>query len=394
MNIFFVMFPIYSETRKRDVVTDNYLYPFFDLQRGDGLRGWQFWPLFGARHKVVTTVTNGFGDAEIVSGYDKYFALWPIHFWQNNGIGTDDPEKFRADLPLYSCTRSAKCDSTTVLWPFFNWIDEREKKYREWQAPWPLVIFARGEGKTTSRVFPLFSQSHNQTLENDSYLWPLYCHKEVHSDPLEQTHDSVLFYIYSAVTEKNTQTGAEKKRLDMWPFFTWHRDFNGNERLQIFAPVEPAVPEQPRRRAQLVAALVVVAGGAQSQNRRRQPVAALESLPPRHDAGLETMLAPVRPFPVSIGAGGKNHKGVFHSRFQNQIRARKMKKEERRMKKPPSASWLAIFMLLHSAFEKLCLRTSEKWSCCFGGRCWRCRSCGGSGRRSSSSFLKSAMRAC
>ena len=27
--IFFVMFPIYSETRKRDVVTDNYLYPVF-----------------------------------------------------------------------------------------------------------------------------------------------------------------------------------------------------------------------------------------------------------------------------------------------------------------------------------------------------------------------------
>ena len=241
-NIFFVMFPIYSETRKRDVVTDNYLYPFFDWQRGDGLRGWQFWPVFGVRHKVVTTVTNGFGDAEIVSGYDKYFALWPIHVWQNTGLGTDDPEKFRADLPFYSCTRSAKFDSTTVLWPFFNWIDEREKKYREWQAPWPLVVFARGEGKTTSRVFPLFSQSRNQTLENDAYLWPFYCHKEVHSDPLAQTHNSVLFYIYSAVTEKNTQTGAEKKRLDMWPFFTWHRDFNGNERLQLFAPVEPALP--------------------------------------------------------------------------------------------------------------------------------------------------------
>ncbi len=32
-------------------------------------------------------------------------------------------------------------------------------------------------------------------------------------------------------------------RLDMWPFFTWHRDFNGNERLQILAPIEPAVPD-------------------------------------------------------------------------------------------------------------------------------------------------------
>jgi hypothetical protein len=240
-DIFFVMFPIYSETRKRDVVTDNYLFPFFDLQHGDGLHGWRLWPLLGARHKAVTAVTNGFGDTEIVAGYDRYFALWPIHFWQNNGIGTDDPEKFRADIPLYAYTRSPKVDSTTVLWPFFSWIDEHEKKYHEWQAPWPLVIFARGEGKTTSRVFPLFSLSHNQTLESDSYLWPLYRHKEAHSEPLALTRDSVLFYIYTAVTETNTQTGAAKKRLDMWPFFTWHRDFNGNERLQIFAPVEPAV---------------------------------------------------------------------------------------------------------------------------------------------------------
>ena len=240
--IFFVMFPIYSETQKRDIVTDNYLYPFFDLRHGNGLRGWQFLPLFGTEHKDVTTQTNGFGDIETVAGHDSYFVLWPIHVWQNNGIGTDDPEKFRADLPLYSTVRSPKYDSTTVLWPFFSWINEREKQYHEWQAPWPFVIFARGEGKTTLRVFPLFSQSQNKTLESDSYLWPLYRHKEVHSDPLALTRDSVLFYIYLAVTEKNTQTGAEKKRLDMWPFFTWHHDLNGNERLQIFAPVEPALP--------------------------------------------------------------------------------------------------------------------------------------------------------
>ena len=241
--IFFVMFPIYSETQKRGIVTDNYLFPIFHVRHGDGLRGWQFWPLVGAEHKDVTTQTNGFHDVETVAGHDQYFALWPIHFWQNNGIGTDDPEKFRADLPLYSYLRSPKYDSTTVLWPFFNWIDEREKKYHEWQAPWPVVIFARGEGKTTSRVFPLFSLSQNKTIESDSYLWPIYRHKEIHADPLAQTRDSILFFVYSSVTEKNTQTGAEKRRRDMLPFFTWRRDFDGNERLQIFAPVEPAVPD-------------------------------------------------------------------------------------------------------------------------------------------------------
>jgi hypothetical protein len=29
----------------------------------------------------------------------------------------------------------------------------------------------------------------------------------------------------------------------MWPFFTWHHDFNGNSRLQILAPLEPLVPD-------------------------------------------------------------------------------------------------------------------------------------------------------
>ena len=53
--IFFVLFPLYVETQKRDVVTDNYLFPIFHLRHGDGLQGWQFWPLVGNEHKDVTT---------------------------------------------------------------------------------------------------------------------------------------------------------------------------------------------------------------------------------------------------------------------------------------------------------------------------------------------------
>ena len=72
------------------------------------------------------------------------------------------------------------------MWPIFTWIDEREKKYHEWQGPWPLVIFARGEGKATSRVFPLFSRSHNAERESDSFLWPLYQHRQLHAEPSQQ----------------------------------------------------------------------------------------------------------------------------------------------------------------------------------------------------------------
>jgi len=240
--IFFVMFPIFSETQKRDIVTDNYLYPVFHLRNGDGLHGWQFWPLVGAEHKDVTIQTNGFGDIETIGGHDKFFALWPIHLWQNTGIGTDNPEKFRADLPFYSTLRSPKRDSTSVFWPFFNWIDDREKKYHEWESPYPFVVVARGEGKTVTRVFPLFSRAHSDTFESDFYLWPLYKFNEIHAGALDQRRTRILFYLFADVIEKNTNTAAEKRRVDLWPLFTWRRDFNGNTRLQILAPVEPALP--------------------------------------------------------------------------------------------------------------------------------------------------------
>jgi hypothetical protein len=241
--IFFVMFPIYSETQKRDVVTDNYLFPFFHLRHGDGLEGWQFWPLMGNEHKDITTQTNGFGDTSLVGGHDIFFALWPFFFKTTEGIGTDNPTKSWDLIPFYLQSRSSKRDSTSVLWPFFSWIDEREKKYHEWQGPWPFVIFTRGEGKTTSRVWPLFSQSHNAVLESDSYLWPIYTFRRTHSDPLDLQRTRIVFYLFENTVEKNTATGVYKRRVDAWPFFTYHRDFNGNNRLQILAPVEPAVPD-------------------------------------------------------------------------------------------------------------------------------------------------------
>jgi hypothetical protein len=241
--MFFVMFPIYGETQKRDVITDNYFYPFFHLRHGDGMSGWQLWPVVGDEHKVVTTKTNGFGDVEMVGGYDRLFALWPFYFRQNNGIGTDDPQTLRAVIPLYVLSRSPKQDSSSVLWPFFTWIDARDKQYHEWQGPWPFVIFARGEGKTTSRVWPLFSRSHNKELESDSYLWPVYTFHRIHSDPLDHHRMRILYYLFDDSYEANTETGKEKSRLSAWPFFIYHRDFNGSRRLQIVALLEPILPD-------------------------------------------------------------------------------------------------------------------------------------------------------
>jgi hypothetical protein len=236
------MWPLYSQTRKQDVVTDNYLVPLFSLRHGDGLRGWQFWPLIGNEHKDVTTQTNGFNDIKTIGGHDAFFALWPLFFNDRRGIGTPNPEWQQTSIPAYSVLRSPQRDSTTILWPFFNYVDDREKKYREWDAPWPLIVFARGEGKTTTRIWPFYSRAANATQEKRFYLWPIYKSNRVLSAPLDRRRDRICFFLYSDLKEKNTETGDVRRRIEFLPFFTHHRDFNGNSRLQILAPLEPFVP--------------------------------------------------------------------------------------------------------------------------------------------------------
>jgi hypothetical protein len=240
--IYFVMFPLYIQSRKADVVTDNYFYPLFDVRHGNGLHGWQFWPLIGTEHKDVTTQTNGFGDVQTIGGHESFFLLWPFFFQQKTGIGTDNPARAQGSIPAYSLFRSPKRDSTTVLWPFFSRIDDRERKYREWEAPWPFVVIARGEGKTTTRVFPLYSRAHSAFLESDFYLWPVYKYNRVHAESVDRRRTRIFFFLYSDVTQKNPETGAALHRVDFWPLYTYRRDLNGNRRLQVLALLEPYLP--------------------------------------------------------------------------------------------------------------------------------------------------------
>jgi hypothetical protein len=243
--IFFVLFPLYGESTKKDVVTRNYLYPFFHLRQGDGLRGWQFWPVAGHEHKEVTLQTNGFGDTRVIGGHDSRFVLWPFFMTRQSGIGTETPQQELSLLPFYSGLHSPQRDSTTVLWPLITHVTDREQHYREWETPWPLIVFARGEGKTTTRIWPLFSHAQNTNLESGFFLWPLYKFNRMQSGPSDRKRTRILFFLYSDKILKNVETGDTRRRIDFWPLFTHSRDFDGATRLQVLSVLEPFLPNSP-----------------------------------------------------------------------------------------------------------------------------------------------------
>ena len=241
-DIQFVLFPIWSKTRKRDVVTHNYIYPFFHIRKGDQLSGWQFWPLIGHEVREPAQRTNRLDLVETIPGHDKWFVLWPFWFHQRSGIGSENPSHDHAFIPIYSVKRSALKDVTTAPWPIgFSYIDEREKKYREWGFPWPFFVIARGE-KNTTRFWPLFSRARDATKESNFYLWPIYKYNRITSAPVDRERTRILLFLYSDTTQKNTETGQAAKRNAFWPLYTWRQELDGTRRFQTLSILEPLLP--------------------------------------------------------------------------------------------------------------------------------------------------------
>jgi hypothetical protein len=233
----------FARSRKGGVITYNYFTPFVHFRYGEGLEGWQFWPFVGHEKKTVTTRTNDWGDAVSSPGHENRFVMWPFYleFWAD--IGTENPTHAQALVPFYSKERSPQRDSTTYFWPLGVTItDDRARKYHEVGAPWPLIVYAEGEGKHTRRIWPFFSQAWNNELRSDFYLWPVVKYNRFESFPLLRTRTRILFFGASKTVEKNMETGQARRRTDVWPLFSYRQDFDGSSRFQMLVITETVLP--------------------------------------------------------------------------------------------------------------------------------------------------------
>ncbi len=240
---FFVLFPLFLQSEKRGVTTDNYLFPFFHHRYGSGVSGWQFWPLVGKERKEVTASTNTWGDRVISPGHEKSFVLWPFYFNNTLGIGSTNVQKQFILLPFYTSQVASNRVSKSYGFPLgYTHTIDYERKYEERDMPWPFIVFAHGEGKTTKRVWPLFSQAKTPTAQSAFYAWPIYKYNRITSPPLDRERTRILFFLYSSLSERNTTNNTALLRRDLWPLYSWRKDHKNNERLQVLALLEPLIP--------------------------------------------------------------------------------------------------------------------------------------------------------
>ncbi len=239
----FALWPLWVQTRKRDVVTDNYLAPLVHVRRGDGLSGWQFWPFYGAEHKAITTRTNGFGDGETAPGHRRHFALWPFYSAADWDMGSTNPLTQRTLLPFYSLQLSPAKDRRMYAWPFGPvFVSDRTLEYEQTSFLFPVFSFARGPGKQAARVWPLYGRTRYAESRSEFAAWPLYYHKQTRRAPLERDTTRIALFVYTDSETRNTRTGATSRRTDLWPLFAARRDAEGAERFQMLAVLEPWLP--------------------------------------------------------------------------------------------------------------------------------------------------------
>jgi hypothetical protein len=131
---------------------------------------------------------------------------------------------------------------TTALWPLFSYTDDRERDYKEWGMPYPVVVIARGPGKNAARFWPIYGQASSDKIKTRFVLAPLFRSKEVISGNLHRQRWGIAYFVYDHVNERNTETGQIYKRRNQLPLFTYTKQLDGTEYFQILALLEPILP--------------------------------------------------------------------------------------------------------------------------------------------------------
>lgn len=226
--ITFALFPLYSRTERGKRRVDNILWPFFARISGPTESGYKFWPWYGWSAKT--------------SDERKSFFLWPFGFTETRGPRSENPGSEQAVLPFYYHRESAGESYRSVLWPFFNYRDDRVKGYREWTLPWPLVRIMRGESHYGYRFLPLYADETLEVTRRRWYLWPLVRIDGLHSALIQRREHRILFFLYRHLSENKTEAGTERKRILFWPLFGYNR-FNGVSHVHALALLEPVLPD-------------------------------------------------------------------------------------------------------------------------------------------------------
>lgn len=228
----FALFPLYARTSTKELTTTNIPWPIFSWVEGEGVSGWQLWPLYGYTEKR--------------GSYHKRFFLWPLFFRNEVTLPGNESLRETVIFPLWASVDSPSFQAQNLLWPFFTHTADHENGFEEWDFPWPLLRLTQGEVRNGVRVLPFYARERVGAYEKRWFLWPLYKIEERDSDILDYRRDRIAYFLYSDTEERrHGEELPRKKRVALWPLFTYE-NIDGLASFSTLALLEPFFPDHER----------------------------------------------------------------------------------------------------------------------------------------------------
>jgi len=232
----FFLFPLYARFVQLGTETRYFPWPIVSVVSGENRSGFRIVPLYGQDVKEGV--------------FEKRFVLWPFFLHQRTGLDGDNPDELLSILPLYVSQRSKNRDRITLLWPLFTYTEDREHQFEQWEIAWPLIVIARGEGRTGTRFLPFYLEEHRLVRDQAflremkrsslAILFPIYTRSQEEFPGSVTVRDRVLWWLYSDTRQEGSE--GSTRRVDAWPFFRYTRDREGAVEFQTLAILEAFMP--------------------------------------------------------------------------------------------------------------------------------------------------------
>lgn len=229
----FVLFPLYIRTESDGEITRSVIWPFISRYDGEH-KGGKVFPIAGKR----TNEKKGIHDR---------FLFWPVYV-EREKVSHGERSYFKSVFPLYSKFHSYGISNTGYFWPFVQHTINHKKDSERWDIPWPFINVTRGKTTNQTSIFPFYSKTKKNKDDEDGYiLFPLYRYKNITLSSYRRHKKSFFLFVYKDLKDEPIVDGVKPKRkIDLWPIFTYRKDPSGRENLHLFTIFEPFIHSNER----------------------------------------------------------------------------------------------------------------------------------------------------
>lgn len=228
----FVAFPLYMRTQKSGLQITHAPWPFLRFIGGAGHEGFQFWPLFGHRHRT--------GD------YDHQFYLWPLLYKSARDLSAAEPRVSVGALPFYTRDTGPGYRNVNFAWPFLGYTHRTAPtRYDEQRYLWPFLVQGRGDQRFINRWAPFYTHSVIKGMDKTWVLWPLLRHARWSEQGVAQEKTQFLSFLYWSLEQRslaNPHT-APARKTHLWPLYSSWDNGAGRRQFQLLSPFEVFFPQ-------------------------------------------------------------------------------------------------------------------------------------------------------